>query len=274
MNARVTRASGAGNTFFIADLLSNNQPDLAKLTPAQRKNLVITACDELGSVKTDGFLFLEDSEVPGTDLRWDFYNADGSSAEMCGNAARCVAVYFFNKTQKSSLSFSTKAGVIRAEALSTGRAKVKMSRTQGPFEKMVLLKDGRRVQGSIVDSGVPHFVTKEKITREVGREIRSHADFGAAGTNVTQIQSQNGTSIEARTYERGVEDFTAACGTGAVAAASVVWAELKESPITVRMPGGALVVSFFADSPHPILEGPAALEQVFDLKSEWMEKSE
>lgn len=273
MSARVMRASGAGNTFFIADLLSNNQPHLTQLTTAQRKKLAIAACAELGPMPTDGFLFLEDSEVPGADLRWDFYNADGSSAEMCGNAARCVAVYFFNKTQKASLSFSTRAGLIRAEALSVSRAKVKMSRIQGPFEKTVLLKDGRSVHGYIVDSGVPHFVTKEPINKEIGREIRIHADFGTAGTNVTQIQSQEEATIEARTYERGVEDFTAACGTGAVAAASVVWMEHQKSPVSVKMPGGTLEVSFFSDSPHPILEGPAILEQTFDLKSEWMEKS-
>lgn len=271
MNARVTRASGAGNTFFIADLLSHQQPALTKLTPEQRKKLVIAACENLGATKTDGFLFLEDSDIPGTDLRWDFYNADGSGAEMCGNAARCVAVFFYQKTQKANLSFATKAGVIRAEALSTDRAKVKMSRLQGPSEKSVMLKDGRRIQGFVVDSGVPHFVTRVPITREIGREIRTHIDFGTAGTNVTEIQSEKETSIVARTYERGVEDFTAACGTGAVAAASVIWNEQRKSPVTVKMPGGSLEVSFFADSPHPVLEGPAILEKTFDLKEEWME---
>lgn len=272
MSARLVRASGAGNTFFIADLLLERQPDLEKLTLDQRRALALEACKSLGAQPTDGLLFLEPPNVSGTEFRWDFYNADGSSAEMCGNAARCVAVYYFQKTNKTKIYFSTRAGVIHAETVTATLAKVKMSRIIGPFEKTIQLHDGRRISGYVVDTGVPHFVTRDFLTKELGREIRSHQEFGRAGTNVTQIQREIGSALDARSYERGVEDFTQACGTGAVAAASVVWLEKNKSPISVKMPGGVLNVFFSHESPHPILEGPAIVEKIFDLNDQWMEK--
>ena len=201
-------------------------------------------CRRRFSVGADGLIVLR--EHPEFDFVWDFYNSDGSRAEMCGNGARCAARLFNYLTGKREISFLTDVGVIKAE-VSGDTVTVDMGSYSDLRMGIEIQVDGGVLKGHFVNTGVPHFVVKVEDLDTIdvvslGRRIRFHRFFSPGGTNVDFFKVEDG-FFSMRTYERGVEDETLACGTGACAV-SVISRELgygkKLFPIKVR--GGELEV--------------------------------
>jgi diaminopimelate epimerase len=258
--------SGAGNTFLIMQGMG--------YSPNIRAKLVQQICNCTSGVCADGALFL-DSGDKNCHWVWDFYNSDGSNAEMCGNAARCATQFVFDelKHKEESVVFSTGAGLIRCGRIGV-QYEVEMPdyRILDPSKKVVV--SGSAVAtGLSINSGVPHFVLEKPIDegyrlyRELGREIRSHSDFQPQGTNVTFFEKIDLNSIRAVSFERGVEDFTLACGTGAVAAA-VAWNLLsQQTQVIVKMPGGDLKIVLPGNN-KAIMVGSS--EKIAEIK--WMDK--
>jgi len=252
-----TKMSGAGNDFIVIDhrvplIPEAEQPEFAK-----------RVCRRMFSVGADGLILIEDSGV--ADFRWRFYNGDGSVAEMCGNGARCAARFAHAKgIAGTSMSFETLAGLIEAEICTDGEGvRLRMTTPVDFRTGLSVMLGGRERSLSFVNSGVPHavlFVEEEENVpvREWGRIVRFHPLFQPAGTNVNFVQKVAENTIRVRTYERGVEDETMACGTGAVASAIFAAAcNLARSPVTVVTSGGERLTILF-----DLLEGPQA-ENVF-----------
>ena len=240
------KMSGSGNDFIIIDN-RNHIVDEGSLP-----NFVTKVCRRKMAVGSDGLILVENSEA--ADFKWRFFNSDGSVAEMCGNGARCVARFaYLNDIAGPNMSFETLAGIVKAEIIGE-RAKVKMT---DPIdlkrEDTVELKNGL-VSISSINTGVPHVViVKDNIDDvdivKIGREIRYHDKFSPAGTNVNFVSHIKDNTIAIRTYERGVEDETLACGTGAAASAIVMAFKMKiDSPISVLTRSGGYLNIFFEEN--------------------------
>jgi diaminopimelate epimerase len=223
-------------------------------------------CDRHRGVGADGVLILERA-VNGADFRMRYYNADGGEAEMCGNGARCFARYTSRIAGPlEKLSFETPAGVIGAE-LQGELVRLAMSEPNDLRQGITIpLPDGE-VAAHFVNSGVPHVVVpvddlQNVDVRRLGSAIRRHDLFSPKGANVNFLQERGERQISIRTYERGVEDETLACGTGVVASA-LIFAAVKKigGPIGVLVRGGdELQVGFekFGDQFRNVtLTGPA-----------------
>jgi diaminopimelate epimerase len=206
------------------------------------------------------------------DWAWDFYNSDGGAAEMCGNGARCFARFVQRLTgEKDKVSFETGAGIIRAsfngDAVTVNLTQPKDLR----LNQKVDLTSGTETVHSL-NTGVPHAIllvtdADKAMVASPGREIRYHAHFAPKGTNVDFVQLLGPNHIRVRTYERGVEGETLACGTG-VAAAALLSARLQHfhSPVRVQVQSGDTLEVSFQEEKHAFrdvrLTGPA--EFVFE----------
>ncbi|MDR2391058.1 MAG: diaminopimelate epimerase [Planctomycetota bacterium] len=261
MRIEFDKMEGAGNDFILVDNRTGTIPDRLKT------RLVIDCCRQKFGIGADGMLFLErDDEF---DFAWDFFNSDGSRAEMCGNAARCVA-RFANRIGAAGgvMTFRTLAGSIRAELAPFG-AKVGLTDADLPASEERLDVNGSEVELWAVNSGIPHAVVlvEDLEAADVpgqGRAIRRHRRFAPAGTNVNFIARRGTSRLAIRTYERGVEDETLACGTGCVAASVAAGRFLGfSSPVTLETRGGGeLTVHFTLAGDKAIgvsLEGGARL---------------
>lgn len=239
------KMSGSGNDFIIIDN-RNNIVDESGLS-----NFIAKVCRRKMAVGADGMILVEHSD--SADFKWRFFNSDGSVAEMCGNGARCVARFaYLNNIAGSNMSFETLAGLVKAEVIGE-RVKVKMTdpldlKTDDTAE----LKNGL-ISISSINTGVPHVViVKDSIDDvdivKIGREIRYHDQFSPAGTNVNFVSHIKNNTIAIRTYERGVEDETLACGTGAAASAIIMARKTKlDSPISVLTRSGGYLNIFFKE---------------------------
>jgi len=194
-------------------------------------------------------ILIENSEL--ANFRWRFYNADGSEAEMCGNGGRCAARFaVLNDIAPATLSFETLAGIIHAE-VKDHRVKLQMTGVGDLSLHQSIPVNGRSVTGHFVRVGVPHVAVQvddleQAPVTSLGRLIRFHELFQPAGTNVNFVRFAGPHDLEVRTYERGVEDETLACGTGAVATALIA-ARLGRatSPVTVHTRGGEALTIYF-----------------------------
>ena len=253
--------SGSGNDFVLID---NRKPVFGDI---YLNNLIVNVCRRKMSVGADGFILIEDSSA--ADFKWRFYNSDGSRPEMCGNGARCAARFaHINGIAGPNLTFETDAGIVSAEIVGD-RVKVKMPdpsdlKTNVSFE----LSDGPRTASS-VNTGVPHIILEESKLDDVdvfrsGREIRYHVAFAPQGTNVNFVSVAEPNQIVIRTYERGVEDETLACGTGSIAAA-LVTALKREwgAPVHVLTRSGIILTIHFSENKgqfyNVYLEGDARI---------------
>jgi diaminopimelate epimerase len=255
---------GNGNDFILIDnrrnvLKGRNLSALAK-----------QVCQRNRSVGADGLIVIvRPSDRKQADFKWRFFNSDGSEAEMCGNGSRCAARFAqLRKIAPKRMAFETLAGLIHAEVK---KATVKVQLPPARDQRMnvpVSLDFGTRI-GHFINTGVPHVVyltnnLEAEDVRSIGSKTRWHVIFRPAGANVNFIQIDGAHKLRIRTYERGVENETLACGTGAVAAALIAAALGKvASPVTVTTRGGdRLIVSFrqegdeFADL---ALEGEATV---------------
>jgi diaminopimelate epimerase len=260
MTLNFTKMNGAGNDFVMLD---NRDLSLA-LTKDQIEKL----CDRHRGIGADGLLCVEPA-TEGGDFKMRYYNADGGEAEMCGNGARCFG-RFVNHLHGDSLSkirFETLAGMISAE-FEAGQVRINMSAPHGLKLGETLPVAGTHLSVHSVNTGVPHAVVfvedlENVPVREWGAALRYHEAFKPKGTNANFAKVLAADSIAIRTYERGVEDETLACGTGMVACALILH-ELTgaASPISVLVKGGdTLRIGFTESAPHEYTDvtlfGPA-----------------
>jgi len=260
MTLNFWKMNGAGNDFVMLD---NRDLSLA-LTTQQIAQL----CDRHRGVGADGLLCVEPA-TDGGDFKMRYYNADGGEAEMCGNGARCFG-RFVNRLHDDKLSlirFETLAGMISAE-FEGDQVRINMSAPHGLKLNTDLPVAGDVLTVHSVNTGVPHAVVfvddLEKVpVREWGAGLRYHEAFKPKGTNANFAKELAPGSISIRTYERGVEDETLACGTGMVACA-LIHHELTgaPSPVSVLVKGGdTLRVGFTETAPHEYTDvtlfGPA-----------------
>ena len=266
------KMSGTGNDFVLIDNRSR------AIDSADHPELARKICRRKFSVGADGLILIENSDR--ADFSWKFYNGDGSVAEMCGNGARCAASFAYrHKIADKKMTFETLAGIVEAEIRDKGEnVRVKMTRPHDfRLGLSLTLDDEERVVSSI-DTGVPHaviFVDEDDVpVKKWGRKVRFHQLFEPQGTNVDFVKFLDDGRLHVRTYERGVEDETMACGTGAVA--SVLIAALQkglESPMEVRTSGGEILTILFKLQDGPIatdvyLQGPARLICTGSLNAE------
>lgn len=263
--------SGTGNDFVVIDHRDGFIPvDLqAELT---RK-----VCRRMFSAGADGIILIENSD--NADFRWRFYNNDGSIPEMCGNGARCAARYAFRKgIAGERMRFETVAGIIEAEICAGEEVRLRMTEPFGLRDNITLIIGGEERQAAFINTGVPHTVilveNDNAPVQEWGREVRFHHMFEPDGTNANFVTIEGKNEILARTYERGVEDETRACGTGAVASAIIASIKQKcESPVTVITSGGdRLTIEFELKKDGRVenvfLTGPARIIYTGELTAE------
>jgi diaminopimelate epimerase len=238
-----SKMTGCGNDFIIID---NRRKilDADKLGDFVRK-----LCAHKLSAGADGVVLVEPSDK--ANFQWRFFNSDGSVAEMCGNAARCVARFVVLKgIAPPKMTFETLAGIIEAEV--KGRqVKVLMVPPAGLQLHIDVPIDGQSRQMHFINTGVPHAIefvdqAASVSVKELGKKIRFHPRFQPAGTNANFVQVVDRKHIKVRTYERGVEDETLACGTGAVASALVAAKKgFVDSPVEVQTSGGEILKIYF-----------------------------
>ncbi len=215
------KMNGSGNDFIIID---NRENIVAKeIGKLPVENFVQKTCARGVSVGADGLILIENDEK--YDFRWKFFNNDGGEVEMCGNGSRCAARFaYLNQIAPLSMNFVTLAGAIHADITGKDTVKVQLT-TPKDYKEIVNLSDVD-LKGSFINTGVPHVVffvddVDSIDIKNIGAKVRYHNDFKPAGTNVNFAQIIDKDTIKIRTYERGVEDETLACGTGSTAAALV-----------------------------------------------------
>ena len=253
------KMNGAGNDFVLID----NRSRKARLQTEQ----IVQICDRQKGVGADGIILLVPCESGKADWAWQFYNRDGSEAEMCGNGARCFARYIQKLTGASgSVSFETAAGVIMA-GLEGDRVTINLTEPRDlKLNQTAPLTHGTVTLHS-VNTGVPHAVlfvpdADQAMVQNWGSEIRNHPHFAQRGTNVNFVQLLGPGAIRVRTYERGVEGETLACGTG-VAASALIASRVNgfSSPVKVQVQGGDQMEVRFQDKDgaftNVTLTGPA-----------------
>lgn len=258
MKLPFTKMHGAGNDFVVID---HREP----LLPDEPRPLFARLCDRRRGIGADGVLLLE--RDPEHDFAMRYHNADGGRAEFCGNGARCIARFALQLGLGAGrgVTFRTDAGTKRAEARADGRIALWFGHVDAG-EALVLTAAGREFAGRRVLTGVPHLVIRVPDVNSIpfaewAPALRSHAQLGPAGANVDFVAPQPDGRVAMRTFERGVEGETLACGSGAMATA--LWAVLEgaaRAPVTVLTAGGDdLVVEFTRVQDHreAVLVGPA-----------------
>ena len=260
---RFTKMDGAGNDFILID----NRAGDVDLNRSQIARL----CDRHRGIGADGILLLENPS-DHADFRMRYFNADGGEAEMCGNGARCFARFADRAAGPlQSLSFETPAGVIGAQLVGE-LVTLQMSQPKDMRLGLELPLAGEKIRSSYVDSGVPHVVVPvaridDVDVRSLGAALRHHPMFAPRGANANFSEQRGPRHIAIRTYERGVEDETLACGTGVVASAILFAANADiAGPIDVLVRGGDTLQVDFKRNGDQIsnvtLTGPA--DFVFD----------
>jgi diaminopimelate epimerase len=259
------KITGTGNDFIVID----NRKGI--IDADHCRDFVRRACRHKLSVGADGVILVEND--PEVDFKWRFFNADASEAEMCGNGARCVA-RFVNLTgivDKSKMSFRTLAGIINAELLGN-RVKVEMTPPHSLSLDLNVEAEGRSFRLDFINTGVPHsvwFAADESELESIdvqrwGRALRFHPQFQPAGTNVNFVYVRDPQNIVVRTYERGVEGETLACGTGCMASALISAARNRVvSPVEVKTRSGEFLTIHFEISRNPQAAGAPKFGKVY-----------
>ncbi|MEL7834975.1 diaminopimelate epimerase [Fodinibius sp. Rm-B-1B1-1] len=258
-----TKMQAAGNDFVVIDNRSKTY------TKDQLIALAPDICDRRFGVGSDGILALFPSERKEVDYTMFYRNPDGSDAGMCGNGARCMALFAQSLGFADKHTFNVHDNIYEAHILAEDTVSVAF-----PMEASVeeLTLDDEQLYA--IHTGTQHLVLpvekqeleEEKTLVQQGRHLRYHKHFAPKGTNVNFIYGAHDTALHLQTYERGVEDLTLACGTGAIASA-LVWHHLQNNTSTagkysVDTKGGTLNVHFAFDVNNKTyrnikLEGPA-----------------
>ncbi len=281
---RFWKLDGAGNDFIGFD---NRKGLIAD--GAGRSALIRALCDRRTGVGTDGAILLErPRDAKTAHVRMRYYNCDGGEAEMCGNGARCLALFasVLGAAPSRGMKIDTLAGIQKADVRKSGMVRIYLPDV-GPLRRHARL-EALSWSGPVdfVRVGVPHAIVwvddlEAVDVDSLGRALRHHEAFSPHGANVNFAAPDSGdgregrgaaVAIAVRTYERGVESETLACGTGSVATAlSAVAAGRARAPVTIRVRGGVLVIGL---DPVPgggarkvTLTGPARI--VFSGVTSW-----
>ncbi len=243
-----TKMQGAGNDFIIIDNMKLKLP-IEKIAPMAKK-----LCERKVSIGADGFMVVDFPEGDA-DFKMRFYNSDGSIGEMCGNGARCISRYaYINNIAGKTMKIETTAGIVYAEILEGRLVKVQLNNPEVIKLNNDIEIDNKKYECSYIElgnPGLPHAVVKQdglkhisdKEIFETGKKIRYYEGF-LKGANVNFFEVVDDTTAVVKTYERGVEDLTLACGTGSasVAVALVLKGYLKGDKVKIVVPGGELFV--------------------------------
>ena len=240
--------NGAGNDFIVLNNLTEHLPEEA--FPALARQL----CERHLSIGADGLIVVDAAQGRG-DYRMRFYNSDGSLGEMCGNGARCVCRYGYETgLAGETQTVETTAGIVTGVRISQRLYRVRLNDPSVVKLNCPVEVDGVSWPCSYVElgnPGIPHAVVpypelrtaEENLLRELGRKLRFHPAF-PKGANVNFYELTGEDTLYERTFERGVEDFTYACGTGTGSVVTVLTLQGKVSgkAVKVRMPGGELII--------------------------------
>jgi len=250
MKIPFTKMSGAGNDFILVDNRTNEyQLDWSALAR--------TLCSRRLGVGADGLIIIEEGKI--APFKMLYFNADGSYGGMCGNGGRCVGEYLMKRLKTQSQSFEALDYIYKSKMNDSSQISLEMKNPSELKINIIIKINSDNLKGHYINTGAPHsvfFVNDLPPSIEqslnvngitsIGRAVRYSETFKPEGTNVDFVTVKIDNQISMRTYERGVEDETLACGTGAVACAviSAVVHNLQ-SPITVETRGGeSLLVSF------------------------------
>ena len=257
---QVWHMNGAGNDFMVMDA-RDQELDFSQLA----KKL----CKLTGA---DGFMAVDESAI--ADLRLHFYNSDGSRGEMCGNGSRCVCAFAYeNGIASEQMAVQTDAGIIYGSRLGENRYQVELN--------LPSVMDLHRTEDSayveLGDPGVPHAVTElpelrweqQESYRKKGVSLRYDPAF-PKGANVNFFTRLDEENVRVLTYERHVEDFTLACGTGCASIACVLWTkgQLPEGKLVAHNRGGTLIVTVESDGTkirRLLQEGPVEVTKIYEL---------
>lgn len=259
MNQPFWKMHGAGNDFILID-------DRAQTFPDQDHALIQRIATPKYGIGAEGLILIQPSQT--ADFRMRFYNPDGSEVEMCGNGARCVARLAHEiGVAPASMKFDTVAGAIAAEILSEDQVRLTMTQPKDLTLNAELILQGQPLTYHFVNSGVPHVVIEmadlaRQDIHSLGAALRYHEAFKPSGTNVNFIEITGPDSLNVRTYERGVEAETLACGTGMVASGLIAGSLAKvRTPVHITCASGDVLVVDYQVTPDGIenvtLSGPA-----------------
>ena len=253
--------NGAGNDFMVIDAREDENRDFSALA--------LKLCAMTGA---DGFMAVGKSDC--ADFRLHFYNSDGSRGEMCGNGARCICRFAYDLgIATAEMTVQTDAGIVPGWRLSENQYRVKLNNPS----VLDLHRKGNIAYAELGDPGVPHGVFQyegdlwgDKEALRIHMEALRHDSAFPKGANVNFYQVLAGTEVRVLTFERGVEDFTLACGTGTASVACVLWKKglLPGGHLTAHNPGGTLQVRIHGneDTVEEIfLEGPTEIVKIYDL---------
>ncbi len=245
MMIRFTKMHGAGNDFVVID-------DWRRCVPWQDTRLMAAVASRRSGIGCEGVLVLQPPEAEsGADFKMVFLNPDGREASMCGNGARCAALFAYRHGLAGRLQvIAAGTGLVEAEILRpdplSGEVRLR-TRVEATIRGVEVATPTGTLTCRWLNTGVPHAVlwTDDLETldvRALGRLIRQDPAFAPDGTNVDFAMRDGDEGLHVRTYERGVEDESGACGTGALAAALVAIRETgMPSPLIVRVSSGDLL---------------------------------
>ncbi|HAL56179.1 MAG TPA: diaminopimelate epimerase [Bacteroidetes bacterium] len=256
MKIEFAKMSGAGNDFVVIDNRSGKIRNV--------KSLARRLCDRRWGVGADGLLLLEKSNKG--DYRMMYYNADGSYGGMCGNGGRCIAYFAFRNEIAGTVQRFEALNHIYIARIKRNDVVLEMKNPRNLRTAFMLPIGKKRLKANYVDTGSPHVVIlvsdvarnvsiEELDVVQFGRQVRHHDMFAPKGTNVNFVELGENNLLKIRTYERGVENETLACGTGSVASAIVASELLKlNPPIRIEPRSKSLLSVDFARSDRGICD--------------------
>ncbi len=253
MRMKFWKMNGAGNDFVVINNMDGTIP------PAQYGAIAKHLCERHMSIGADGMMFVEQPHGDA-DYRMAFYNSDGSMGEMCGNGARCICRYGYEEGLAGEIQrVETTAGVVIGQRISQRLYKIRLNDPSTIHLDGVAQIDGKAYECAYVElgnPGIPHAVVPIRNLAdyprndlfELGRKLRNY-EFFPKGANVNFYEIIGPDEVLERTYERGVEDFTYACGTGTGSLVTVLTLQGKVSGhgVRVHMTGGELVIDIDRD---------------------------
>lgn len=261
--------NGSGNDFIVID----NREKIVENIGLKMEEFVKRICKRGLSIGADGVILIENTDEAGCDFAWRFYNSDGSQASMCGNGSRCAVRFAYLKgiINDTKTVFLTGAGKIYGEIVGINTVKVQLTK---PTDYKTINLDNQTMY--FINTGVPHLVIfvddlENVDVNRLGAKYRYHEAFAPAGTNVNFVNILDNNTIAIRTYERGVEAETLACGTGATASGLISGlVKNVQTPVEVHTRSGKILKVYFQikneQSTEPIdivfLEGDSMLSFV------------
>jgi diaminopimelate epimerase len=233
------KATASGNDFVIID---NRDYSIKEYS-----NFVVTACNRKFGIGADGVIFIENDA--DSDFLMKYFNADGFEGSFCGNGARCSAKFMSKILNKNFVKFKA-VGKLYSADVCEKNVKLYLPDLQKDIKKYNFDFTDCNIKADFIDTGSPHIVIfEEDISNQkgfeyidvyhLGRAIRYHQTLAPGGANINFVKKVNNNSIKVRTYERGVEDETLACGTGSIASA-ILFSSISSAkpPISVFTQGG------------------------------------